>query len=789
MSSSEIDKLKRALKREKAARKAAEKILENKSADLFKLSQELKESNTKLQKLVKNKSSELQGVFDNIVDAYIVMDLMGNVIKMNNAAIELFGFNCEEEEVNLLKLSDPKEADRIADGFDFLMSNGSITNFVVTIKTKSAHLRQVHVNGSLVYDENGFPIAAQGIVRDITEEIELKTLLEDQKDKLSIVIDNSPIGISLFRLGDSGLLIANKALRDMLGYSYQEFSKIQVKDITHPDDIAISELNMKKLSKGEIDSFAIEKRYIKKNGNTLWAKTTVTAVRDKNKDIRFQVAIIEDVTQERLAKEQLKESEKRLSTLITNLDTGVLLENEKREIILTNNKFCETFKIPVSPEAMIGMDCKGAAEQSKMLFENPEEFVSRVNELVHNKKEVLGDELKMVNGTILERDYIPIFRNKEYKGHLWSYKDVTLRRRYRLSLEAQKQKYSSIIANMNLGLVEVDNDDTILMVNQSFCEMSGYASEELIGKKGGQLLMSGNYSSKIIEENAKRLNGQSNSYEVEILTKKGQKRHWLISGAPNYDLNGEVIGSIGIHLDITDLKNLQLQKERLLKKLEKNNEELQEYAHIVSHDLKSPLRSIHALTSWIKQDNHDKLDGSGKKNLGLIETTLEKMEQLIEDIYNYSSAGADLSKPEQVNLNQLVNNIISMLYVPSHIKIQVVNKLPSVSVHKTKIQQVFQNLITNAIKFIDKKEGLIEIGVKEAETHFIFSIKDNGIGIEKKYFDKIFKLFSRLNDNKDSTGIGLSIVKKIVDLHEGDIWLESTPTIGTVFYFTINKNL
>ena len=242
-----------------------------------------------------------------------------------------------------------------------------------------------------------------------------------------------------------------------------------------------------------------------------------------------------------------------------------------------------------------------------------------------------------------------------------------------------------------------------------------------------------------------------------------------------------------MHLDITELKTLELQKEKLLLKLEKSNDELQEYAHIVSHDLKSPLRSIDALVSWLKEDNKGKLDAMSLKNFELIETTLEKMEQLISDVLEYSSVGAESNEKANVDLAKKLNNIMSMLYIPEHIEINILNPLPTIKGDATKLQQLFQNLISNAIKFIDKENGLITIDVEDLKSHYKFSIKDNGIGIDKQFHDKIFKIFHALNKSKDSTGIGLSIVKKIVDLHEGQIWLESEPNVGTTFYFTLKK--
>lgn len=659
MSQDQIDILQRALKREKLARKQAERILEAKSAELYKATQELKESNTKLEKLITEKTSELKGVFENIVDAYVLMDLWGKVLKMNDAAVKLLGYDSGKESFNLLEIASPSEKSRVIKSFQTLLEKGSITNFETNIITKKKVRKLVHVNGSIIYDENNKPIAAQGIVRDITKE----------KEK----------------------------------------------------------------------------------------------------------------------EEQIIESENRLSTLILNLESGILLEDENRKIALTNTKFCELFNIPAAPEVLKGEDCSNAAEQSKMLFKNPEKFVKRIEELLRDKKVVIGDELVMVNEKILERDFIPIFKNKTYKGHLWTYRDVSLKRQYRKSLEAQRQKYRGIIANMNLGLLEVDNNDQILMANQSFEKMSGYEEKELIDKKASETFLLRESAETIKEEVIKRQKGESNSYEIKVENKLGESRHWLISGAPNYNLKGEVIGSIGIHLDITEQKNLEFQKENLLSELAKSNNELQEYAHIVSHDLKSPLRSINALINWIKEDNTGKLDEVTLQNFSHIEATLEKMEQLISDILNYSSIGAETTEKQDVNTNDLVKELKQILYIPEHISLEIKNELPVIKGDKTKLQQLFQNLISNAVKFIDKEKGLIEIAVLDKKSFYQFSIKDNGIGIEPKYHDKIFKIFHSLNKSKESTGIGLSIVKKIVDLHEGDIWLESKPGLGTTFSFTLKK--
>ena len=214
---------------------------------------------------------------------------------------------------------------------------------------------------------------------------------------------------------------------------------------------------------------------------------------------------------------------------------------------------------------------------------------------------------------------------------------------------------------------------------------------------------------------------------------------------------------------------------------------MQEYAHVVSHDLKTPLRSIDALVSWIKTDNKNNFDTITHQNLDLIEITLETMEQLISNVLEYSSAGFNTEKISEIDLNIILKDVKKILYIPKNTTINILKKLPILKGEKTKFQQLFLNLISNAIKFGNKENNIIEIDVIEKEKFYQFSINDNGIGIDKKFHDRIFKVFHFLNKSDKSTGIGLSIVKKIVNLYHGDIWIESELGKGTIFYFTIKK--
>ncbi|MDN3491250.1 sensor histidine kinase [Winogradskyella bathintestinalis] len=235
-----------------------------------------------------------------------------------------------------------------------------------------------------------------------------------------------------------------------------------------------------------------------------------------------------------------------------------------------------------------------------------------------------------------------------------------------------------------------------------------------------------------------------------------------------------------------EIIKINKQRETLLTELEHQNQELSDYAHMVSHDLKSPLRSIETLTTWLSEDYKGSFDANGDKTLGLIKTNVEKMDGLINGILEYSTIGKNKIDAYDVDLNNLIDNILSIIHVPSNVTVKRLN-LPTINGDKYRLQQLFQNLIANAIKYNDKELGRIEIGYEDKNQFWQFYIKDNGIGIEEVYFDKIFQTFQKLENSIESTGIGLSIVKKIVDIYGGEIWLTSKIGEGTTFYFTIKK--
>lgn len=251
-----------------------------------------------------------------------------------------------------------------------------------------------------------------------------------------------------------------------------------------------------------------------------------------------------------------------------------------------------------------------------------------------------------------------------------------------------------------------------------------------------------------------------------------------------------------VHFDSTEyikqqsieIVKINKQREELLLNLEKQNQALNEYAHMVSHDLKAPLRSIDTLINWFIDDNRAIMNEENLKSLNLILSNVEKMDLLIKGILNYSSVQNQPAEKRIIDLKILTNELLKTINVPDHFEINIVTKLPRVLGNDFRYKQLFQNLIENAIKYNDKKEGKIEIGHSENNTEYNFYIKDNGIGIPLVYQSKIFKIFSKLHNDPKSSGIGLSIVEKIIEFYKGEIYLESQENIGTTFYFTLPKD-
>lgn len=244
-----------------------------------------------------------------------------------------------------------------------------------------------------------------------------------------------------------------------------------------------------------------------------------------------------------------------------------------------------------------------------------------------------------------------------------------------------------------------------------------------------------------------------------------------------------------LKIEILERQKAEQQQAELIKKVDNINKDLKDFASIVSHDLKEPLRNIKALATWILDDCSDKLGKEANEQLKMLLGRVDRMDELIDGVFRYSRAGRTQENPLQVDLNTFIPEIIDMLAPPENIKITIENPMPVIECEETRLMQLFQNLLGNAIKYMDKSTGQIKISCVEEDDFWKFSVADNGPGIEEKHFERIFKMFQALSvgDRPEGMGVGLTIAKKIAEMCGGKIWVESHVGKGSTFFFTLPK--
>ncbi|NML56876.1 response regulator [Chryseobacterium cheonjiense] len=496
---------------------------------------------------------------------------------------------------------------------------------------------------------------------------------------------------------------------------------------------------------------------------------------------------------ERLVLERdLSRTVEMLKKLLANLQSGVLMEDEKRQIIFTNNLFCRMFNIPVSADMMVGMDCTNSAEESKALFKDQDHFVQRINKILEEKKIVTNELLEMQDGTFLERDYIPIFINDQYQGHLWKYNDISERKRTEDHLKRQEEKYRNIIANMNLGLLEVDNNQMIRYANQSFCEVSGFEPDELIGKNPAQLFLYGESNMQFLREQIElRKKGVSSVYQLPVKNKRGEIRWWAISGAPNYDDQGNLLGSIGIHLDITDQKKLEEELKLQRAKALEASKAKEVFLANMSHEIRTPLNAIIGFLRELKRAG---VSGSQQEFLDYSYNASQHLLSIINNILDISKieSGEMLLENKNFSLKESIENVITILRPKAQEKGLMLttsfsDKLfPTFKGDPSKIEQILYNILGNSLKFTSRGKIAVDCKVIEDLPHqqtFSISITDTGIGMSEEYVRSIFKKFnqedSSISRKYGGTGLGMSITRELIHLMKGEIDVKSEKNVGT----------
>jgi PAS domain S-box-containing protein len=339
----------------------------------------------------------------------------------------------------------------------------------------------------------------------------------------------------------------------------------------------------------------------------------------------------------------------------------------------------------------------------------------------------------------------------------------------------------------------VDKEFRIVQANQSASRFFGKPLGKILGQTTHSLL----YGTELPPDDCPLVMvKQTNKHEEAELYLPSKDAWVAVSADPAIDVEDTTACFVHIIRDITYRKKTEQVLAKLnhdlhktVQELKKSNQELRSFAHVIAHDLKSPLRGIGSIADRLIRKYTDTLDDEGKNQLRLLIVRVRRMSEFIDGILRYSEIGHVVTEQQEVDVNALLAEIIGEIAVPENFEITIEQTLPIIQCERLRLKQVFQNLLSNAVKYIDKPKAQIRIGCTEENGFWKFSVADNGCGIKEQYFEKIFEIFQTLSsrDKTESTGIGLTIVKKIVELYGGKVWVASKIGEGSTFFFTLPK--
>lgn len=535
-----------------------------------------------------------------------------------------------------------------------------------------------------------------------------------------------------------------------------------------------------------------------KTGELRWREVSSSPIRDNKGNITGAIAIARDVTERKRTERALIESEDRFAKAFMSSPAALAI-----------TKFTDGTYIDVNNSvlAMIGYS------RDEMIGHTPGELGVYYNT---NEREDLLRTL-MTEGSVINREIkfwskerkiidsilsMEIVESRGEKLILSSFIDITERKKADKKLRESEERFRALSETSPLGVGVSSSEGVILYTNPSYERILGYDPGEIIGMKSSDLYW--NPEERETWLNFMKDKGLVRDYEIRLKKKDGTPVWISINTSPFiYGSKPAVMGTIQ---DISSRKrfeeelkrNNEILEERIRERTEnlqmlnealaKSNKELENFAYIASHDLQEPLRMVSSFTQLLEKQYGDKLDDTAKEYIGFAVDGAKRMYELINGLLAYSRITRKEELFTKVDLNKVIEEVkynLELVITERNCLIESDN-LPVVNADKTQMLQLFQNLISNGIKF-SPEDPHISITVRKEESEYLISVKDHGIGIESQYFARIFQIFQRLHqrDRFEGTGIGLSICKKIVENHKGRIWVESEPGNGSVFHFSL----
>ncbi len=705
--------------------------------------------------------------------------------------------------------------------------SGKIIETEIQINLADNSKRHFSIKYKPAYDETKLIIGAFVSSHDITQLKQAQLMIKETEDKYLSIIENLNISRDLSEMKKSQreLVFNEKRFRSIIensqdmitlydrkgqleyispevertfGYESEKDYPKRLADLVHPDDMNnVNAIINQMFDAPELPVKALL-RVKKKNGYYIWIEGTITNMLEVE-GLNTIVSNFRDVTEQKNTQELLSINEKCYRALVENSHDMLILLNSKGKIEY----------ISPAVEKNFGYSNKDVYKKTVLDLVHPDdiEFIKKfrldvfrnpgvpVHTLLRNKKR--DGSYIWVEGTITNMLHMP-----EVSAVVVNFRDVNERK----NLEEQQALYVSIVNSSEDAIISITIDDIITSWNRGAEKLFGYTPEEALGRDISMLT-----PVDLLDEEPKILEkikcGEFvEFYEKKRIRKDGTSIFISLIISPIKDIKGNIIGASNIARDISErkeaeerfikneesLKDLNEQVVKRVEELAISNAELEQFAYIASHDLQEPLRMVTSFLTQLQKKYEGQLDDKARQYIHFATDGAARMRKIIIDLLEYSRAGRKAHDIEEIDMNDLLGEVIQLNRTIIEDKEALIKwgSLPVIRGGRTPLQQVFQNLISNGLKY-QKESERSRIVIESIETpgHWQFSIADNGIGIDPLFFDKIFIVFQRLH-NKDEysgTGIGLAICKKIIENHKGKIWVESKPGEGSTFYFTIPK--
>ncbi|WP_158538647.1 PAS domain-containing hybrid sensor histidine kinase/response regulator [Chitinophaga skermanii] len=486
-------------------------------------------------------------------------------------------------------------------------------------------------------------------------------------------------------------------------------------------------------------------------------------------------------------------------TFLQNTNAGIIVTDERHRFIWANDVYLDYFvNLPTFVGEFFQQPYQNVIEYMKSYMLFPGAFETKMKELRKKKKPHFGWELLFADNAIREVSYIPVFEKNSFQGSIWQIVDVTKQKREQQAIKDYANRYNVVLNQLNAAICETDIHGNITSVHHSFCRMSGYTEEEVIGKNITNLFVPEEH--REYAHNLRKYRVDKDVpllYDMEIVLKDGSRKWVLASSSNIYDANGKPIGGVGIHMDITAQKNQQKELEIARHAAEEAQRIQKEFLANMSHEIRTPLNAIIGMAHLLGETE---LSDEQKEYIKILKHSSDILHGLITDILDISKieAGKLEVNPREFDLRELVQSMrnsfqLKLAQRPIQLTVEVDKRLNTLLLGDDMLlNQILMNLMGNAEKFTKEGEIALKVILDKIVGNVVwvkFRVCDTGIGIQKDKLELIFQNYKQaekdIRERYGGTGLGLAIAKQLVELQGGQIGVEEEPVYTTCFCFNL----